>query len=160
MQCPFCGEDSKVLDSRPTNESIRRRRRCNSCKRRFTTYERLGPSDLRVTKRDERVEPFDHEKLVRAMARVCAGRPVSHETLVRQARTIEAQLMDSARQSIPSWELADQVLDRLRELDPVASRRFAADYFDEAGQLRTAPRTGDDAEDLPQLGLFGDDPDG
>jgi len=94
------------------------------------------------------------------MARVCAGRPVDHETLVRQARTIEAQLMDSARQSIPSWELADQVLDRLRELDAVAFRRFAADYVDEAGQLRTAPRTGDDADDLPQLGLFADDADG
>ena len=156
MQCPYCGEDSKVLDSRPTADGIRRRRRCNSCKRRFTTYERLGPSDIKVTKRDDRVEPFDHDKLVRAMSRVCAGRPVDRDTLVRLARSIEGRLYDERRHSIFSWELADLVLDRLRELDQRAYQRFATDYLDDSGQLRTAPRT-EDPGDLPQLGLFGEE---
>lgn len=146
-----------MLDSRPIDDGTRRRRACNECKRRFTTYERLGPTDIKVVKRGERpTEPFEHEKLVRVMRRVSEGRPVRAEDMVRVARDIEAKLIDDRKTTIHSWELADMLLARLAQLDPVMYQRFAADYLDDAGRPRTRPRD-DDEVDGSQLGLFGDD---
>lgn len=142
------------MDSRPTGDGIRRRRVCGECKRRFTTYEKLGPTDIKVIKRgDKPAEAFDHDKLVRVMARVCRGRPVGGDAVERVARRIEAELLDERRTQISSWELAHMVLTRLRELDAVAYNRFAADYLDEAGHLRVEPRRPGDPFD-PQLELF------
>ena len=157
MDCPYCGAGSRVVDSRPTHDGIRRRRICSECKRRFTTYERLGPIDIKVIKRGERAaEAFDHGKLVRVLTRVCAGRAIGFDTIERVAHHIEAELLDQRRASVSSWEIADMVLARLKELDPVAYRRFAADYTDETGRLRTDARA-HDVPHAPQLGLFEDE---
>lgn len=156
MDCPYCGASSRVVDSRPTHDGIRRRRVCGECKRRFTTYERLGPTDIKVIKRGGgHPEVFDHAKLVRAMKRVCQGRSVSVETIERVARHIEAQLLDQRRPSVPSWEIADMVLKQLEQLDAVAYGRFAIDYLADDGSLRTEPREA--VPNLPQLDLFEDD---
>jgi transcriptional repressor NrdR len=132
---------------------------CGECKRRFTTYERLGPIDIKVVKRGDRAsEPFDHGKLLASMTRVAAGRPLDADTIARVARHIEAELLDRGQSSVPSWDIADSVLARLEDLDAVAYNRYAADYLDENGRLRTAPRTTDGGHPSPpQLGLFGDD---
>jgi transcriptional repressor NrdR len=143
-----------VADSRPTHDGTRRRRVCNECKRRFTTYERLGPVDIKVVKRSGQTEPFTHEKLVRVLLRICRDRPPTEAVLRRLARTMEAELLDDRRLTIPSHELAAMVLERLRDLDTQAYNRFAANYLDEHGQLRTAPR---EEPTAPQLGLFDDD---
>lgn len=143
-----------MVDSRPTQDGTRRRRQCGECKRRFTTYERLGPTDLKVVKRGGRpAEPFDHAKLVTAIRRVCAGRAVGDETVVRIARAIEAELVDRGTPAVASWHIADRVLARLQAVDSVAYRRFAADYIDERGQVRTEPRS-DSVDDAAQLDLF------
>jgi transcriptional repressor NrdR len=161
VDCPYCGHGSRVVDSRPTSDGIRRRRVCNECKRRFTTYERLGPTDIKVQKRGDRApEPFERGKLLRVMQRVCRDRPVGRDAIDRVVRRIEAQLIDDRQHTITSWQLADLVLARLRELDPVAYRRFASDYLDDGGHLRLEPRRAQHPFD-PQLGLFeGDDDDG
>ncbi len=145
-----------MVDSRPTHDGIRRRRVCGECKRRFTTYERLGPTDLKVLKRSGgQPEAFEHAKLVLSMTRVCQGRSVTAETIERVARHIEAELLDQRRPGVPSWEIADMVLKQLDQLDPVAYSRFAIDYLDDDGNLRTEPR--EDDPNAPQLGLFEDD---
>lgn len=132
---------------------------CGECKRRFTTYEKLGPIDIKVQKRGDRdAEPFDHHKLVQVMERVCRGRPIGPDAIERVARRIEADLLDERRHTIHSWELAGLVLTRLRDLDAVAYSRFAADYLDDAGNLRVQPRHPGDAV-APQLGLFEGDSD-
>jgi transcriptional repressor NrdR len=149
-----------VVDSRPSPDGIRRRRVCGECKRRFTTYEKLGTPDIKVLKRGDRAsEPFDHAKLVRAMSRVCEGRPVTPEMLARIARHIEADLLDQRRASVPSWEIAGMVLESLKELDQLAYARFASDYLDEDGNLRVEPGPPPANPALPvqQLGLFGED---
>jgi len=153
VDCPYCAGGSRVVDSRPTHDGIRRRRVCGECKRRFTTYERLGPTDIKVVKRGERpTEPFDHAKLVRVMTRVCAGRSISFDAIDRIARHIEGELLDQRRPSVTSWEIADTLLARLEDLDAVAHRRFAADFLDDHGRVHTEPRVQD--PDAPQLGLF------
>ena len=97
-------------------------------------------------------EPFEHGKLVSAITRVCSGRSIGADTIDRVARHIEADLLDQRRPSVTSWEIADMVLARLRDLDSVAYDRFAADYMDGNGRVRTEPRADDPSE--PQLGLF------
>jgi transcriptional repressor NrdR len=116
---------------------MRRRRICAACKRRFTTYERLGPPGLKVAKRDGTVEPFELDKLLLALRRVCAHRPgINDAALQRVARDIEAKLVDAGRKSVTWSDLATHVLDRLANLDGVSARRFAANYTDEAGVVR------------------------
>lgn len=138
VQCPYCSGDSNVTETRVTVDGgMRRRRICAACKRRFTTYERLGPPGLKVAKRDGTVEPFELEKLLLALRRVCAHRPgINDATLQRVARDIEAKLVDGGRKSVAWSDLATHVLDRLANLDGVAARRFAANYTDEAGVVR------------------------
>ena len=152
MQCPYCGGDSTVTETRVTADGLRRRRACTACKRRFTTYEKLGAPALKVAKRDGRLEPFDADKLYRSLERVASHRTgVRPEDLRRIARDIEATLVDSGRKSVAWSDLVPLVLERLGNVDAVAARRFAADYTDESGAVRfdrSAPAT-----ESPQLGL-------
>ncbi len=154
MQCPFCDGDSQVSDSRSTaDHQIRRRRICTQCKRRFTTYERVGSPSLKVIKRSGKTEPFSEEKLGTCLRRVTRYRPVTGEQLARLGRAIEAQLVDAATNKVTSGQILDLVLARLRELDRVSFNRLAANYTDEAGRLRTDAPVGE-AEADDQLALF------
>lgn len=136
MQCPYCSGDSSVTETRVTADGMRRRRVCTACKRRFTTYEKLGAPGLKVGKRDGTVEPFDGDKLFRALQRVAAHRNIADEDLRRVARDIEATLVDSSRKSVTWTDIVRQVLDRLRNIDATTAHRFAANYTDETGVLR------------------------
>lgn len=152
MQCPYCGGDSNVTETRVTVDGMRRRRVCGVCKRRFTTYEKLGPPGLKVAKRDGTIEPFEQGKLLIALQRVCAHRPgITTAALLRVARDIEAKLVDSGRKSVSWSDLASHVLDRLSNLDAVAAHRFVANYTDELGVLRWDGDSGDAS--TQQLGL-------
>ena len=140
-----------MTETRVTVDGLRRRRQCAACKRRFTTYEKVGPPNVKVAKRDGTIEPFDRDKLREALRRVAAHRNVDDADLSRIARDIEASLLDGARKSVAWTELATLVLDRLANVDPIAARRFAANYTDDTGVLRfddAAPAT-----PSPQLGL-------
>jgi transcriptional repressor NrdR len=154
VQCPYCGSDSQVLDSRSTTEGVRRRRQCNTCRRRFTTYERAGAPSLKVIKRNERIEAFDSDKLQRALRRVCRNRAaVGEEDIRRIARDIEAELVDGNARSVYSGQIATMALRRLADIDHLAYNRLAVNYLDEGGQLRTDLRPAGEGE-IPQLGLF------
>ena len=153
MQCPYCSGDSGVTETRVTSDGLRRRRICTVCKRRFTTYERLGAPGLRVTKRDGSIEAFDGDKLFQALQRVAAHRNVvSDDDLRRLARDIEATLVDSGRKSIAWSDIVTLALARLQNVDPVSAQRLAANYTDDSGAVRfdEAPPSGADS---PQLGL-------
>ena len=131
MRCPYCGgEDSKVLDSRASDEgeAIRRRRECLSCKRRFTTFERAERLVLQVAKRDGHREPFDRTKVLTGMVRACEGRPVPREILDQAASEIERELAEQGTLEVASREIGDQVIERLRHMDDVAYVRFASVY--------------------------------
>ena len=131
MRCPYCGgEDSKVLDSRASDEgeAIRRRRECLSCKRRFTTFERAERVVLQVAKRDGRREPFDRTKVLTGMLRACEGRPVPGEILDQAASEIERELAEQGVLEVASREIGDRVIERLRHMDDVAYVRFASVY--------------------------------
>ena len=151
MQCPYCSGDSSVTETRVTADGMRRRRVCNVCKRRFTTYEKVGAPALKVQKRDGSVEPFDGDKLFLALQRVAAHRGIPAEDLRRVARDIEATLVDSGRKSVAWNDIVTHVLDRLRNIDPISAQRFAANYTDETGVLRFDNKTA--ADDSKQLGL-------
>ena len=126
-----------MTETRVTADGLRRRRVCNACKRRFTTYERLGSPGLKVTKRDGSVEPFELDKLLGGLRRVSGYRPgITEADLLRVARDIEAKLVDSGRKSVAWRDIAELVLARLGNVDPVAARRFAANYTDESGAVR------------------------
>ena len=149
MNCPFCGEDSRVLDSRPSSGEIRRRRECIACARRFTTYERRAPLEIHVAKRGSRPpEDFDHEKLLGCVLRVTRGRPVTREACENLVRGLEAELYDAGAPAISSGRLATRMLDKLRALDPVAAARFASNYTGQDGIVRT-----ERADEPPQLAL-------
>jgi transcriptional repressor NrdR len=135
-----------------TADGLRRRRVCTVCKRRFTTYEKLGAPGLKVQKRDGSVEPFESEKLLTSLRRVCAHRNnVSDEDLKRIARDIEATLVDSGRKSIAWNDLVSLALARLQNVDPVCAQRLAANYTDETGAVRFDRGTA--SQPPPQLGL-------
>ncbi len=141
-----------MTETRVTADGLRRRRVCTVCKRRFTTYEKVGAPGLKVHKRDGELEPFDGEKLFHALQRVAAHRPlVRDEDLRRVARDIEAMLVDSGRKSIAWSEIVAAALERLGNIDPIAAQRLASNYTDESG----AVRLGDSppATDPAQLGL-------
>jgi transcriptional repressor NrdR len=140
-----------VTETRVTADGMRRRRVCTVCKRRFTTYERLGAPGLKVQKRDESLEPFDTEKLFRALQRVAAHRTIGDDDLRRVARDIEATLVDSGRKSVARNDIVELALSRLQNIDPIIAERLAANYRDESGAVRfnhAAPAT-----DPKQLGL-------
>lgn len=129
MKCPFCGaEDTKVTDSRPSDKSIRRRRECTVCDKRFTTYERIEEMPLVVIKKDGVREEFDRGKIEKGMLRACHKRPVSAEQISRMADEIENELMARGEREIPSTVVGEMVMAKLAETDDVAYVRFASVY--------------------------------
>ena len=133
MRCPFCShEDSQVKDSRPTEDgsAIRRRRQCEDCGARFTTFERAQLRELTVAKSGNRREPFDRGKLERSLAIACRKRPVPPERIERLVSSIQRQLETSGDSEITSEMIGALVMDGLKALDPVAYIRFASVYKD------------------------------
>ncbi len=133
MRCPTCSSlESKVVDSRPSEDglTIRRRRECLSCSRRFTTYERLEDSPLLVTKADGSSEAYNREKLMRGLLMACAKRPVLPEQISVLIDSIEIELRNASKSEIKSKELGGMVMLRLAKLDDVAYVRFASVYKD------------------------------
>lgn len=131
MKCPYCDtQDSKVLDSRPTEEgaSIRRRRECMACKRRFTTYEKIEGVPIMVIKKDKGREAFDREKLMRGIVKACEKRPVSVEIMENMVSTIENIIQNSLDREITSARIGDLVMEQLKGIDEVAYVRFASVY--------------------------------
>ena len=131
MRCPFCSkDDTRVLDSRDSNEGavIRRRRECEACKRRFTTYERVDELNPVVIKKDGRREPFDRVKLLMGLKKACEKRPVSVEQLEEIITGIERKLQESGEKEIPSTTIGEEVMRQLPALDEVAYVRFASVY--------------------------------
>ena len=131
MKCPFCGySESKVIDSRPTDEGerIRRRRECMSCGKRFTTYEVIESVPIIVVKKDKSREPFDREKLFNGLLRACEKRPVSVETVEKIVDDIEATIQNSLDREVTSIRIGELAMDKLKETDEVAYVRFASVY--------------------------------
>ena len=131
MKCPYCGyQESKVVDSRHSEDglSIRRRRECLNCHMRFTTYEVVETVPLIVIKKDNSREPFDRQKLLNAMVRACAKRPVSYESLERAVSSIEQTLLSSYDPEIPSVRIGELTMQELKKIDEVAYIRFASVY--------------------------------
>ncbi len=131
MKCPFCGcEESKVIDSRPTDEGerIRRRRECVSCQKRFTTYEIIESVPVIVVKKDKSREVFDRNKLFNGMLRACEKRPVSLEKIETAVNEIESTLQNSFDREVTSVYIGELAMDKLKDLDEVAYVRFASVY--------------------------------
>ena len=131
MKCPFCGYiESKVIDSRPTDENtrIRRRRECLQCGKRFTTYEIIESLPIIVVKKDNSREAFDRDKLLNGLLRACEKRPVSIEALEKAVDEIEAQIQNSLDREVTSLRIGDFAMEKLKEIDEVAYVRFASVY--------------------------------
>ena len=131
MKCPFCNyEESKVIDSRPTDEGekIRRRRECVACGKRFTTYEIIESVPIIVVKKDKSRQAVDRIKLFNGMLRACEKRPVSIEQIDRTVSEIEAELQNSLDREVTSVHIGELVMDKLKNLDEVAYVRFASVY--------------------------------
>ena len=131
MKCPYCGHlESKVVDSRPSDEgaSIRRRRECLECHRRFTTYETMESLPLVVVKKDGSRQSFDKSKLLNGMIRACEKRPVSFNTLESIANEIEQTLQNEMDREIPSARIGELVMEKLKDVDEVSYVRFASVY--------------------------------
>ena len=131
MKCPFCAtDDTRVLDSRESNEGavIRRRRECPQCKRRFTTYERVEELNPLVVKKDGRRESFDRDKLLQGLKKACEKRPVSVSQLEQLVTDIERRLQELGEKEVSSTSIGEEVMKRLPELDEVAYVRFASVY--------------------------------
>ena len=131
MKCPFCGGfDSKVVDSRPTEdgERIRRRRECIGCGKRFTTFEVVETTPIMVKKKDGSIQAFNRDKLLNGMIKSCEKRKVSREALERAVDSIEYKIVNSLKNEISSIELGEMVMEELKKLDEVAYVRFASVY--------------------------------
>ena len=131
MKCPFCGfEESKVIDSRPTDEGerIRRRRECLKCGKRFTTYEMIESLPIIVIKKDGSRESFDRQKLLTGMLRACEKRPVSIEMLDKAISDIETVIQNSLDREVSSDKIGELVMEKLKGIDEVAYVRFASVY--------------------------------
>ncbi len=131
MRCPFCGfEESKVVDSRSTDEGnrIRRRRECLQCEKRFTTYEIIEQVPIVVVKKDKSREVFDRQKLLNGLLRACETRPVSLEMLEKAVDNIEAQLQNSLDKEVTSTRIGEYAMEELMKIDHVAYVRFASVY--------------------------------
>ena len=131
MKCPYCGySESKVIDSRPTDEGerIRRRRECLNCTKRFTTYEVIETVPVVVVKKDKSREAFDRNKLLNGLLRACEKRPVPLETLERIVDEIETLLQNSVDREVPSTLIGTYAMDKLKKVDEVAYVRFASVY--------------------------------
>ena len=131
MRCPYCGsEDTRVSDSRPVeeNNSIRRRRVCDACKRRFTTYEKIETIPMVVVKKDNNREPYDRSKIEGGILRACHKRPVSVNQIKKAVDEIEAVIYDREEKEVSSQEIGELVMEKVHALDPVAYVRFASVY--------------------------------
>ena len=131
MKCPYCGnQDTRVIDSRPAddNNSIRRRRSCDECGKRFTTYEKVETIPLIVIKKDNNREAFDRSKIEAGVLRACYKRPVSAEDIKRTVDEIELEVVNREEKELPSSLIGEIVMDKLKKLDPVAYVRFASVY--------------------------------
>lgn len=131
MKCPYCGfEESKVIDSRPTDEGerIRRRRECLRCSKRFTTYEVIETVPIIVIKKDKSREVFDRNKLINGLLRACANRPISVGTLEHIVDEIEARLQNSLDREVTSTQIGEYAMELLKGVDEVAYVRFASVY--------------------------------
>jgi transcriptional repressor NrdR len=129
MRCPYCGfEDTKVIDSRDSEEGIRRRRECLACGERFTTFERVQTVGLQVVKKDGRREDFSREKLLLGIRRACEKRPLPVGAIEAVVDDIEATLQAQGKAEVPSSLIGELVMDHLRDLDHIAYIRFASVY--------------------------------
>ncbi len=140
MKCPFCGcEESKVIDSRPTdeNERIRRRRECVQCGKRFTTYEVIEDVPIIVIKKDKSREVFDRNKVLKGMLRACEKRPVTSTELENAINEIEATLQSATDREVTSVRIGELIMEKLKGIDEVAYVRFASVYkaFDSASSF-------------------------
>lgn len=131
MRCPYCGyRDSKVIDSRPTDEgeAIRRRRECMKCEERFTTYEKVETLPIMVIKKDKTRELFDRDKLIRGITRACEKRPIASEQIDEIADKIESSMQNTLEREVTTVEIGEKVMNCLKEIDEVAYVRFASVY--------------------------------
>ncbi len=140
MKCPFCGDqDSKVVDSRHSEDglSIRRRRECMNCQRRFTTYEYVETLPIIVVKRDGSRQAFDRNKILNGMVRACEKRQVPFATLEKVTTEIEQNIQNSLEREVTADKIGEMVMERLKPLDEVAYIRFASIYhrFQDAGSF-------------------------
>jgi transcriptional repressor NrdR len=155
LKCPFCSfEESKVIDSRPTDEGerIRRRRECTSCGKRFTTYEIIETVPILVIKKGKEREVFDRNKLLNGMLRACEKRPVDMKTLEKAVTDIELELQNSLDREVTSVRIGELVMEKLKAIDEVAYVRFASVYrefkdintfMDELSKLKSSKDSGD-----------------
>jgi len=131
MKCPACGyHESKVIDSRPAeeNSSIRRRRECLDCQKRFTTYEYVETIPIVVIKKDQSRESFDRNKIMRGIIKACEKRSVTEEQMKAVARDIEVYLQNQLQPEVPSYMIGELVMEKLKDIDEVAYVRFASVY--------------------------------
>lgn len=131
MKCPFCNqENTRVIDSRPVpdNNSIRRRRQCDECGKRFTTYEKIETLPLTVIKKDQSREQYDRMKIQDGIMRACYKRPISVKTIENLMDEIETEIFNKEEKEVPSTLIGEIVMDKLKELDAVAYVRFASVY--------------------------------
>ena len=161
MRCPYCGcENTQVKDSRPTeeNQSIRRRRNCEDCGGRFTTFERVQLREITVIKRSGRRVPFDREKLSRSVEIALRKRPILPERIERLVSGIVRQLESMGEQEMPSSVIGELIMEALKGLDPVAYVRFAsvyrdfreaADFHEVLGEIAKRDKAGEDADGAP-----------
>lgn len=147
MRCPFCQQSSHVIDTREVTQAIRRRRECENCGQRFTTYERVASANLQVVKADGRREDFDRDKLIKGTRLASVKRPIAADTLEQLAAEVEGRLYQLGKNEVPSELVGELVMERLRRLDDVAYVRFASVYrrfadlevlVDEIDRLREA----------------------
>jgi len=131
LNCPYCNfEMSKVVDSRPTEEgnAIRRRRECENCKKRFTTYEKIEQVSVMVIKKDGSREYFDREKILKGIVRSCEKRPITLEQMENVVSEIEKEILNMMQREVSSDKIGELVMERLKELDEVCYVRFASVY--------------------------------
>ena len=153
MRCPFCKvDDDRVVDSRASNDgfAIRRRRECVACDRRYTTYERIEESPLRVIKKDERREPFERRKILLGLIKACEKRPIPIATLEEITERIENKVMEEFENEVPVSYIGKLVMEELKKIDQVAYVRFASvyrefkdihEFLDELKRMLAAPET-------------------
>ncbi|HJT55103.1 MAG TPA: transcriptional regulator NrdR [Ktedonobacteraceae bacterium] len=129
MKCPYCGgTESRVKDSRDVGDAVHRRRECEQCKGRFSTYERVEKSQLMVIKRDQRREPFDRQKLFMGISKACEKRPLPMGEIENTVEEIEQELYRQGKQELSSSAIGELVMERLRHMDKIAYIRFASVY--------------------------------
>ncbi|MEM3091358.1 MAG: transcriptional regulator NrdR [Candidatus Pacearchaeota archaeon] len=128
MNCPYCGNKTKVTDKRDSPVGIRRRRECLKCKKRFTTYERIGKGEFFVIKKDGRREKFDREKLERGIQKAFEKRPVSKERIDKMINEIESHLMKMGKREVKSSVIGELVMKKIKKVDNIAYIRFASVY--------------------------------